>query len=163
MRLEDIPRVHEIDVRSFALPWPEKSYLFELNENPSSLTLVAEVVSNDTQPVIIGMSVVWLVIDEAHIATIAIHPDYRGNGYGKKLLAETLRQSIQWGAELATLEVRENNFVAQQIYSEFGFTPVGRRRQFYKDNNEDAIIMTVNGLGSAYLTRLDRISRSEPQ
>ncbi len=57
------------------------------------------------------MAVVWIVIDVAHIATIAIHPEFRGYGYGKKLLAEALRQSIQRGAILATLEVRENNLL----------------------------------------------------
>ncbi len=158
MRLDDIPRVHEIDVLSFPLPWPEKSFQFELTENPSTLALVTEITSQDDKPVIIGMVVVWIVIDEAHIATIAIHPDFRGNGYGKQLLAETLRQSIQHGAMLATLEVRENNIIAQQMYQTFGFTPVGRRLRYYKDNNENAIIMTFNKMGSAYLAWLEIIS-----
>ena len=158
MILEDIPRVHAIDVLSFSLPWPEKSYLFELTENPSTMALVAEIVLRDTRQVVIGMSVVWIVVDEAHIATIAIHPEFRGNGYGKKLLAETLRQSIQRGAVLATLEVRENNSLAQQMYKNFGFTTVGRRLHYYKDNNEDAVIMTVNKMGLAYLAWLDKVS-----
>lgn len=157
MKLADIPRVHSIDVLSFSLPWPEKSYLFELKENPSTLALVAEIVPHDTKPVVIGMSIVWIVIDEAHIATIAIHPEFRGNGYGKKLLAETLHQSIQRGAVLATLEVRENNSLAQLMYKNFRFTAVGRRLHYYKDNNEDAIIMTVDRLGSAYLAWLDKV------
>jgi ribosomal-protein-alanine N-acetyltransferase len=156
MILDDIPRVHEIDVLSFPLPWPEKSFLFELTENPSSLALVAEIGTPNTRRIVIGMAVVWIVIDEAHIATIAIHPDFRGNGYGKKLLAETLRQSIHRGAVLATLEVRENNSLAQQMYNNFGFTSVGRRSHYYKDNNEDAIIMTVDRMGSAYLDWLDK-------
>jgi ribosomal-protein-alanine N-acetyltransferase len=157
MKLEDIPQVHEIDVLSFSLPWPEKSFLFELTENPSSMPIVAEIVHNHNKPVVIGMAVVWIVVDEAHIATIAIHPEFRGNGYGKKLLVETLRQSIQHGVVLATLEVREHNALAQQMYKNFGFTTVGRRLHYYKDNNEDAVIMTVDRLGSAYLTWLDKI------
>ena len=156
MKLEDIPRVHEIDVLSFTLPWPEKSYQFELTENPTSLALVAEIISRDDKPVMIGMAVVWIVIDEAHIATIAIHPDFRRYGYGKKLLAEALRQSIQRGAILATLEVRENNLLAQQMYTKFGFTIVGRRLHFYKDNNEDAVLMTLDKMGSQYLAWLDK-------
>ena len=85
MKLEDIPRVHEIDVLSFSLPWPEKSYLFELTENPSTLALVAEIISHAMpNRLSSGWSVVWIVVDEAHIATIAIHPDYRGNGYREK-------------------------------------------------------------------------------
>jgi ribosomal-protein-alanine N-acetyltransferase len=156
MNLEDIPRVHEIDTLSFSLPWPEKSYHFELTENPSTLALVVEIMPKDCQPVIIGMSVVWIIIDEAHIATIAIHPEYRGYGYGKKLLVETLRQSIQRGAHMATLEVRTSNLTAEQLYRSFGFTIVGRRSHYYRDNNEDALIMTVAPLGTQYLSFLDR-------
>lgn len=157
MILEDIPRVREIDQLSFSLPWPEKSYHFELTENPSSLALVAEVVQEDCEPFIIGMSVVWIISTEAHIATIAIHPDYRGNGYGKKLLTETLRQSIQRGAQIATLEVREYNLTAQELYRSFGFTIVNRRPHYYHDNNEDALLMTVEPMGLQYLAWLNTI------
>lgn len=157
MKLEDIPRVHEIDVLSFPLPWPEKSYLFELTENPTTLALVAEIILHEAKPLVIGMAVVWLVIDEAHIATIAIHPEFRGYSFGKKLLAETLRQSIQRGAILTTLEVRENNLLAQQMYTKFGFTIVGQRLHYYKDNNENAVLMTLNKLGSQYLDWLNKL------
>lgn len=154
MKLEDVPRVHEIDVLSFTLPWPEKSYLFELIENPTTLAIVAEIIPQDSKPVIIGMAVEWIVVDEAHVATIAIHPEYRGRGYGKRLLAESLRMAMRRGATLATLEVRENNLLAQQMYAKFGFTIVGRRPHYYKDNNEDAVLMTVDKLGVQFLDRL---------
>lgn len=157
MKLEDIPRVHEIDVLSFALPWPEKSYLFELKENPTTLALVAEIIPGDSNPYVIGMAVVWIVIDVAHIATIAIHPEFRGYGYGKKLLAEVLRQSIQRGTILATLEVRENNMHAQQMYTNFGFTIVGRRIHYYKDNDEGAVLMTIDKLGPQYVVWLSKL------
>jgi ribosomal-protein-alanine N-acetyltransferase len=152
MTLDDIPQVHKIDQLSFSLPWPEKSYFFELTENPSTLALVAEISPNNSAPRVIGMSVVWIIIDEAHIATIAIHPDFRGNGYGKRLLKETLQQSIQRGAHMATLEVREGNKVALQMYQEFGFNMVGRRLRYYHDNNEDAIMMTIKNLESKDFT-----------
>lgn len=156
MRVADIPRVRQIDVASFSLPWPEKSYLFELTQNPTTLALVAELVAPGGIATIIGMAVVWIILDEAHIATIAIHPDYRGSGYGKKLLAETLRQCIQRRASLAMLEVRASNAIAQQMYRSFGFKIVGRRARYYHDNNEDAILMTLNQLGAGYLASLDR-------
>jgi len=159
MKLEDVGRVHEIDVLSFSLPWPEKSFRFELTENPSTLALVAEIQPESASALLIGTSVVWIILDEAHIATIAIHPDYRGRGYGKRLLAETLRRSIQRGAQLATLEVRASNLVAQQMYREFGFTIVGRRLHYYRDNDEDAILMTADNLGSRYLARLDELGK----
>lgn len=154
MKLEDVPRVHEIDVLSFTLPWPEKSYIFELIENPSTLALVAELILPEDRFILIGMAVVWIVEDEAHIATIAIHPDYRGHGFGKMLLGEVLRKAIQRGATLATLEVRENNLLAQQMYTQFGFKTVGRRLHYYKDNNEDAVLMTAEKLGVHYIDRL---------
>lgn len=152
MELEDIPRVHEIDVLSFSLPWPQNSYQFELTQNPSTLAIVNELVPPGAMPIIIGMAVVWIMVDEAHIATIAIHPQFRGHGIGKKLLAESLRQAIQRGAVLATLEVREHNSIAQQMYQKFGFEIVGRRLRYYQDNNEDAVLMTLSKLGDGYLS-----------
>ncbi|OGO61400.1 MAG: ribosomal-protein-alanine N-acetyltransferase [Chloroflexi bacterium RBG_19FT_COMBO_47_9] len=158
MILEDIPRVHEIDQLSFSLPWPEKSFRFELTENPTTIALVVEIVPINSDALVIGMSVVWLIVDEAHIATIAVHPDYRGHGYGRSLLAESLRQSIQRGAQLATLEVRVGNLTALQLYRAFGFTIVGQRLQYYRDNNEDATIMTVKNLGVGYLAWLNEVA-----
>jgi ribosomal-protein-alanine N-acetyltransferase len=159
MNLEDIPRVHEIDQLSFSLPWPEKSYHFELLQNPSTLALVAELASGSCLSMIIGMSIVWIIVDEAHIATIAIHPDYRGYGYGKNLLAETLRQSIQRGAFSATLEVRESNLIAQALYRSFGFEIISRRAHYYRDNNEDALLMTIKPMGMQYLAWLKNLGR----
>jgi ribosomal-protein-alanine N-acetyltransferase len=156
MNLEDIPRVHEIDTRSFSLPWPEKSYYFELTENPSTLALVTELIPDDGAPILIGMSIVWIIMDEAHIATIAIHPDFRGYGYGKSLLAETLRQSIQRGVKIATLEVRKSNLVAQAMYRSFGFMINGLRAHYYRDTHEDALIMTIGPMGTQYLAWLEK-------
>jgi [ribosomal protein S18]-alanine N-acetyltransferase len=154
MKLEDIPQVHAIDVLSFSMPWPEKSYHFELTQNPTTLALVAELRPQNTNPMVVGMAVVWMIIDEAHIATIAVHPDYRGIGLGKSLLAETLRQCIQRGATQATLEVRDSNVVALEMYKRFGFRMVGRRPHYYADKNEDAILMTVYGLNIHTLKRI---------
>jgi len=159
MTLDDLGGVHEIDVLSFSLPWPEKSFHFELTQNPSTLALVGEIQPDNAEPRLIGMSVIWIIIDEAHIATIAIHPDYRGRGYGKYLLAEVLHRSIERGAQLATLEVRASNLLAQQMYHRFGFSTVGRRLHYYRDNDEDAIVMTVKNLGPKYLARLNIFDR----
>jgi ribosomal-protein-alanine N-acetyltransferase len=155
MNLGDILRVHEIDQLSFSLPWPENSYRFELTQNPSTLALVVEIVPQDSPAFVIGMSIVWIISDEAHIATIAIHPNFRGLGFGNRFLAETLRQSIQRGVILATLEVREGNLNALNMYHSFGFIVVGKRLQYYRDNNEDALVMTVEPLGMQYLTWLN--------
>lgn len=154
MRLADIDQVHAIDRISFSLPWPASSFRYELEENPTSLLWVAE----NHQPGgahIVGYIVVWLVVDEAHIATIAIHPDYRGQGISRRLMTVALREAVGRGARLATLEVRVSNQAAQAVYRRFRFKVVGLRPRYYRDNFEDALIMTVQPLDTEYLAWLD--------
>ena len=92
MALEDITRVHEIDVLSFSMPWSERSFRFELTENRHSCVWVAETMQPDGSPLVIGMIVIWVVLDEAHVATIAIDPDYRGLGMGSVKAMDPLFQ-----------------------------------------------------------------------
>jgi ribosomal-protein-alanine N-acetyltransferase len=141
MTLEDLPAVIELDKLSFSLPWPERSFRFELTDNPASRCWVFDLDGN-----IAGMLVAWLLVDEAHIATLATHPDYRRQGIARNLLTYALRYMSKEGAVTSFLEVRENNTAAQEMYRQFGFEKVGRRKRYYKDTNEDAILMTLNGL-----------------
>ena len=143
MQIADVERVHEIDVLSFSLPWSERSYRFELTENKHSCLWVAEAVGSDGAGIIAGMIVVWVVLDEAHIATVAVHPDYRHTGIGRRLLAQGLLDAQMHGARLAYLEVRRSNRSAQLLYESFGFQVVGERPRYYKDNSEDALLMTL--------------------
>src|SRR5690242_1802134 len=138
MTVEDIPAVVELDQRSFSLPWPERSFRFELNDNPASRCWVA-----DLDGKVVGMIVVWLIMDEAHVATLATHPDFRRRGIGKGLLAHCLRHLIDDGARSSFLEVRESNLAAQDMYRKFGYQATGRRRRYYRDNDEDAILMNL--------------------
>jgi ribosomal-protein-alanine N-acetyltransferase len=92
------------------------------------------------------MIVAWLIVDEGHVATLATHPDFRGQGIAKRLLSYALRRLVEEGARSSFLEVRESNTVAQAMYRKFGFEETGRRRHYYKDNNEDAILMTLDSL-----------------
>jgi ribosomal-protein-alanine N-acetyltransferase len=141
MTLEDIPAVVELDQLSFTLPWPERSFRFEVTDNPASRCWVFELDDR-----IVGMIVVWLLVDEAHVATISTHPDHRRQGIAKKLLTYALRYMSKEGAVTSFLEVRENNLAAQEMYRKFGYEAVGRRKKYYKDTSEDAILMTLNGL-----------------
>jgi ribosomal-protein-alanine N-acetyltransferase len=138
MRLEDIPAVHEIDILSFSLPWSERSFRFEVTENPVSRGWVAEV---DGQ--IVAMLVLWFIIDEVHIATIAVHPDFRRQGIGEQILLCALRSAKDEGAQRAFLEVRAGNAAAQAMYKKYGFVSVGIRPGYYKDNDEDALLMNL--------------------
>jgi len=160
MTLNDVQRVHEIDQLSFAMPWSERSYRFELTENDNSVTWVAEAAQPEQDEtgataVVVGMIVVWVILDEAHVATIATHPDCRGRGIGKGLLALGLLQAYERGARLAYLEVRRGNFAAQHLYEQFGFMIVGERPRYYKDNNEDALLMTLDPLDPKALQQQD--------
>lgn len=157
MTVDDIQQVRAIDQASFTLPWPESAYRHEVDETQSSICLVAEYHRGQTDPVIVGMIVVWLVIDESHIATIATHPDYRQQGIARYLLAVALKEIIKRGMVSVTLEVREQNLAAQSLYHQFGFVTVGRRLRYYRDNREDAILMTIHELDSAYEQWLSNI------
>ena len=141
MTLEDVPTVHEIDMLSFSLPWPERSFRFELTENPVSRGWVLE---EDGR--IAAMLVLWFIVDEAHIATIAVHPDSRRKGLGEQILIHALRAAQAEGAQRAFLEVRAGNMAAQAMYKKYGFVEDGLRPKYYRDNNEDAILMSLNGL-----------------
>lgn len=145
MRLEDVPAVHKIDVLSFNLPWPERSFRFEVSENATSRGWVAETAVNG-EPRIIAMLILWLLVDEAHIATVAVHPDFRRCGIGSRIIVEALEAARAEGARRAFLEVREKNVVAQEMYRRFGFEVTGRRSHYYRDTGEDAILMTLEGL-----------------
>jgi [ribosomal protein S18]-alanine N-acetyltransferase len=144
MGLEDLKVVLEIDKLSFSMPWSERSYLFELTQNKHSITWVAETALPGGRSLVVGMIVIWVILDEAHIATIATHPDYRGQGIGRELLVHGLLAAYERGGRLAYLEVRRSNQVAQKLYEKFGFHVVGERLRYYKDNNEDALLMTLD-------------------
>jgi len=141
MILEDMPAVIELDQISFSLPWPERSFRFELTDNPASRCWVAEVDKR-----VVGMVVAWLFVDEVHIATIATHPAFRRQGIARKLLSHTLLHAMKEGAGSSFLEVRESNLAAQEMYRKFGFEEAGRRKRYYKDNYEDAILMSLASL-----------------
>ena len=160
MQMDDLQQVLKIDQVSFSLPWPESAYRYELTENPTSRSWVAIYDSADGEQVIVGMIVVWLILDEAHIATLAIHPDYRKRGIGSTLLVEALQSVLLQGARSAFLEVRASNLAAQNLYQHFGFEIVNRRPRYYKDNLEDALLMNLENL-SAAKQRIDALSNQQ--
>jgi len=162
MKMEDVGEVHQIDVLSFSLPWTERSFRFELTENPTAQLWVAELLQPEGKSRIIGMMVIWLIIDEAHIGSIAIHPDFRQQGIGKKLLLVGLIEASRKGAVQATLEVRRGNLPAQTLYRQLGFSVVGVRPHYYRDNGEDALLMTLHEMDADRLSeQLDLTQNSQ--
>jgi len=138
MTLDDIEQVVAIDQVSFELPWPERTFRYEVAENSVSRPWVVDVAGR-----VVAMIVVWLIIDEAHVATFATHPDFRRQGFGEKLLVHALKTAKEEGALTAMLEVRPSNDAAQEMYRKLGFIEVNRRTQYYSDNGEDAILMNA--------------------
>ena len=135
MKDADITNVVEVETKSFEIPWSKESFENEL-KNKLALYLVAKV---DEKAV--GYVGVWKIFDEGHITNVAVHPEFRGKGIGKALISELLYLCRKDGITSFTLEVRESNIVAQNLYKSFGFTESGKRKGYYSDNNEDAIIM----------------------
>lgn len=154
MELRDVPRVREIDLASFSLPWPERSFRFEITENPASRLWVADVQLSDGQCVVVGMIVMWQVLDEAHIGTFAIHPAFRRRGIGSQLLAKSLLEVYEMGVRQCYLEVRRSNLAAQNLYQKFGFKVTSVRKGYYRDNGEDALIMTLENINPQKLRAL---------
>ncbi len=144
MCLDDVKQAHLIDCLSFTLPWSENAFRYEILENDRSISHVAEVLTPEGKPVIVGVIIIWVILDEAHLATLSVHPEYRRLGIAKSLLSEGLFSASQEGANTATLEVRAGNVSAQKLYDRFGFIQTGFRKRYYRDNLEDALILTTN-------------------
>lgn len=137
MHLNDLNAVLAIDRLSFPTPAKVKLYQYELTQN--SMAHYQVMLDGDA---LIGYSGFWMIADECHISSIAIHPDWRGRKLGDALLLYMLDCARKHNPILATLEVRRSNTIAQALYLRHNFAIVGERRRYYKDTNEDAILMT---------------------
>lgn len=142
MIIDDLSAVLQIDRQSFPLPWPERSYRFELSKNPAAHLMVADL-DEDGQQAVVGFIGCWIIADEVHISTLAVHPDHRRQGVGERLLLKMLDWALSKGVETASLEVRVSNRAAIGLYQKHGFSIEGRNAGYYRDNNEDALLMIL--------------------
>ncbi len=187
MSLDDIPAVMAIERASFPRPWPERAYHYELSKNPEAYFVVARAYAVEAMPAeqrshwqrlaqrlglqsraparrtphtVVGFAGMWMHVDEAHIATIATHPAWRRRGVGERILINLLREAQRRRAEIVTLEVRVSNVAAQHLYRKYGFEEVGRRKAYYQDNREDALLMTIVRFNTPeYRAQLDALER----
>jgi ribosomal-protein-alanine N-acetyltransferase len=136
MKQSDLPAIMEIEHRSFSDPWSELSFTDELMTNDLAYYVVAIVDGN-----IAGYAGMWVVLEEAQITNVAIHPDYRNSGLGKGIVSYLIELAQELGANEMTLEVRKSNQIAQRLYRNLGFKVIGQRKGYYPDNGEDAILM----------------------
>lgn len=138
MEMKDIDQILLIERLSFTIPWSREAFYNELTHNQYAHYLVME-----EEEVIIGYCGLWIVLDEAHVTNIALLPDYRGKGLGTGLLRKAMIEAKELGALTMTLEVRVSNHVAQSLYRKLGFKNGGIRKNYYSDNQEDALVMWV--------------------
>jgi ribosomal-protein-alanine N-acetyltransferase len=154
MVVSDLGDVMVIERLSFSFPWSERAYRFEIEQNENSVTLVVRPAfplslwdrirgRAGVRSPVLGYGGLWLLVDEAHISTIAVHPQWRSKGLGELVLLSLLEQGSRRGMKNATLEVRVSNEVAQGLYRKLGFEVAGRQKRYYSDNNEDAFIMVT--------------------
>ncbi|WP_341527259.1 ribosomal protein S18-alanine N-acetyltransferase [Nostoc sp. UHCC 0302] len=140
---EHLSAILELDQACFGGLWTLEGYQRELESPNSDLLGLFSPVSSLR---LLGMGCFWSILDEAHITILAVHPQYHGQGLGQALLYSLIKTACDRGLERATLEVRASNSAAISLYQKFGFKTAGRRRRYYKDNDEDALILWISEL-----------------
>lgn len=138
MEKEDIDGVLAVEKESFSTPWTEKLFYDEV-ENPRTVYFVAETDTGE----IVGYGGMWHVVDEGQITNIAVKRNYRGEGVGSKLLGSLINWAKDKGILVIQLELREGNAAAFGLYKKYGFSVVGKRKEYYKNPTEDAILMDL--------------------
>ena len=186
MTPDDLDEIMPLERQCFADPWTRRMYLSDLTTNEAATYLVVETTADagDTEtrrgpgrsrtispcrPVhrvavspILAYGGLWLLLDEAHIATVASHPDWRGCGLGQWLMLALLDAAMARGAATSTLEVRAGNLPAKRLYEKLGYEVAGVRKHYYRDG-EDGLIMTTPPLAEpAMQARLARGARRCP-
>jgi [ribosomal protein S18]-alanine N-acetyltransferase len=135
MVAEDLPAVVAIEKESYTVPWSEATFRGLLRRRDAEL-IVAE-----SHGIVIAYAIFWCVIDQSELGNVAVTAKWRGRGIGERLVAEVLRRAGQRGVREVYLEVRPSNEVARRLYERFGFSQVGRRRNYYQEPVEDALVM----------------------
>ena len=126
--------------------WSASSYQAEFNR-PSS-DLLGLWLTPHPDPPLLAVGCAWTILDESHIILMAVHPQYRRQGFGAGMLLSLLNTAHHRGMKYATLEVRASNEAAIALYTQLGFTSVGKRPKYYADNGEDALVLWRSGLQS---------------
>lgn len=141
MLLADLDEVQAIEEISFNQSWLRQSFRTELERNRLACYLVAR---RDRDGRVLGFGGIWIILDEAHLTTLAVAQADRGKGIGAALLQALQEKAAAAGAQRMTLEVRPSNLVARRLYGKFGFSVRGIRKKYYL--TEDALLMVKEGL-----------------
>jgi ribosomal-protein-alanine N-acetyltransferase len=159
MRRRHLRGVMAIERQVYARPWSPNLFAAEIADPSNRCYLVARLHKD-----VVGYGGLICYGDEAHITNVAVHPMHQGRSVATRLLTELISRAIEMGARAISLEVRVTNWGAQRIYARFGFRPVGIRRNYYQEVNEDALIMWTDDVRTeTYRRRLDGIEASLPE
>jgi [ribosomal protein S18]-alanine N-acetyltransferase len=151
LRLDDLEEVMVIEPTAFGPHhWSRQSFIQELNK-PEALYFV---VRHAQTKELLGYSGFWMIAQEAHVTTLAIHSQYRRQHIGEQLLINNIVAARQCGALWLTLEVRASNEAAQKLYSKYGFKTVSVRPHYYQDNFENALILWSENITTAEFNTL---------
>jgi ribosomal-protein-alanine N-acetyltransferase len=154
MRPSDVAQIMPIESVSFGRQhWSDESFVNEMNNVIGRYYVLTHQAAHNAET-IIGYAGIWMVLDEAHLTTIAISPNYRGQSLGELLLVHTLDYLMGRIIHSYTLEVRSSNTGAQALYLKYGFEILGLRPKYYQDTKEDGLIMTIPNI-------LDPVFRSQ--
>lgn len=151
MQPADLDSVVAIERVSFAMPWSKAAFLYELEQNRVARCWVARAARE-----LVGYLCLWEVGGELHITNLAVHPAWRRRGVAGTLLGAILEEARQRRLTLAVLEVRPNNREARGLYERFGFHVIGRRKGYYPDTGEDALVMKADLLAAPVGNQTDR-------
>ena len=153
MRRRHLRSVVRIEEECYPRPWSAALFLSELAQRATRRYTVATI-----GPMVAGYAGLMLVADEGHVTTLTVDPPWHRHGIGAAMLLDLARAAPERGAQNLTLEVRTGNDGAQALYRQFGFAPVGLRKNYYAETGEDAIVMWANDVHSPdYAQRLARI------
>ena len=144
MTLSDVPAVHRLEEAIFSMPWSEKDFVYEMTENKVARYLVIEEAGE-----IIAFAGAHIILDQAHVTNIAVRQDCRGRGLGRMITRALMQYASNLGAEYLTLEVRQSNVTAQNLYKSLSFVKVNVRKRYYEDTGEDAWLMVCDQLPAA--------------
>lgn len=143
-RPADLPRVVRIERASFPLPWSESAFRSVMRRENGRLVVA------DRSGEVVGYAAVWFAGDQGELGDIAVHPDCRREGVGRRLVRAVTEEARRRGARRLFLQVRESNHAALRLYARTGFRKVGRRRDYYRSPTEDAyVLLRPVGTGSA--------------
>ena len=158
MRRRHLKGVMAIERQVYPRPWSPNLFLSEMTESKNRCYLVARI---DRE--VVGYAGMICYGEEAHVTNIAVDPLHHRQKIATRLLHDLIVEGIQMGAEAVSLEVRVTNWGAQRLYGRFGFRPVGTRKNYYQETNEDALIMWVDEVRTPeYQRRLERIISQAP-